>query len=406
MANYFVDNDFGNDGNSGTTIALAWKTFGRPFLSTSPIVGGDIVFFKPGYYRYNEAGWTGDIAMTSPSSEVSFIGDYNGQYFNKIGNVVASFFTNAGTSNVSEDFVFAQRKNLTFKNIHFKGGVTRNPFINLDGSGVSTVKNIKFINCSFNSGNAGIRVTAASNAADPVFNLLIDGCFFNTVGVAFSYTAVNTSAVYDVGITIQNSVFFKGNIQRNNNYAAGATVFAGGLNLYNNTFMQTNSFTTILIQSGAGTSSNIIKSKVYNNVFINTRQPFDLSTSSVEGDYNKFLNTNTNSNLYTNGPNDQVNGFTGIDFFGAALSQSVNLLFGMPLLTNYISSQGNSNPATSIIMPLNDIMNKSRPNINNGTNTSISIGAFEISNGFKLPSHPSITGQSRGWATERDKLNN
>ena len=402
MPDYFLSDDTGNDSNSGTTVALAWKTFSKA-LGATGIKTSDTLIVKSGYYV--QAALT--IAMPNPTEETFIIGDVLGDYFGVSGSVIWSGYTSAGTVNASTPnscVILAQRNNLTFKNINFRGA--GNQLVTISASGSANSRNIKFINCSFYSNTQGINISATNTATNPVFNLLIDGCVFSTkISAGLDYTVANTTAVYDYGITVQNSIFINGGITKRNAVNPPALFeYSGGLNLYNNIFYEVNGNNVVNLSN---TSSEIIKTKLYNNLFVHcSASPINLTNSSMEGDFNKFANCGTLNSFYTPGPNDIVGGDPGIDFGNAMLTQSVNSGFGIPLYPTYIAGQGNANPSTSIITPTIDATGKIRPYPGSGMMTSPAIGALEMAEAYKLPTAPSQIGRSVGWSSIRPKTNN
>jgi len=157
MAEWFVDGEFGNDTNSGTSPTSAFKTFTK---ACSVMQEGDILWIKPGVYYSDIHG----SALNIPSN-VQWIGDVNGEKWGIKGWVYI----------YCQDFRFFEfsvpKTNLTFKNLFFVPSIYNLRIFNNMGY----INNLYFENCFINYTHSFVYYGG-------VYNLKFKNCFLYQLG--------------------------------------------------------------------------------------------------------------------------------------------------------------------------------------------------------------------------------
>jgi len=386
MPDYFVDGLNGSDTNSGTTTLLAWRSLGKAFAASGGIASGDTLYIRP--FTYNTSF---TVAIATPTSTTYIIGDVTGQKFGITGDVVWSGILTSDTVAGLTPLSLGNRPFFNFKNITFitAGNVTAIVM----GTATSTI----FDKCILHSsGGTGLTLTIGANVRS---NNIFNSCIINAKTNGINITRTNsTTSQWDMDITVQNC-FFIGRAFVFTNSGAG-TFFASGGKFINNTFFTPNDTVFDLPATAGGAFTSLF----YNNLFIQASQAFRPATAttvtSCAGDFNKFAGCGNTNSLYTAGANDigynTLFGNATINIGQSLLFQTQNSAFGLPYCTDLVVGRGTSS-ISGITFPTTDILGNLRPN-------PPSIGCFEPSIAFKLPTSSGFVGTDRGWASLRTKL--
>jgi hypothetical protein len=182
---FFVDNNYGSDGNDGFSWDAPLKTFARATaLNNIDIARGSDRFARRNTIYYAADTEVATIVAFPNKCDVIGVGSYDANSQPGItGNHAPVNAANYGTR---------------FINIRFKAPAVASPIVSL----TSTSSGIQFIKCTFD-GSAGTVTTAITNSLSPFMKII--GCKF--IGAfATSDISLATGALVDVEI-IDNVMF-------------------------------------------------------------------------------------------------------------------------------------------------------------------------------------------------------
>jgi hypothetical protein len=280
----------GNDANSGLSPAAAWLTIQKAHNAAAGPTGGEIVYIGAGTYRENVTA-----NMTSPTSELQFIGDVDGSKTGDAGPVVwSAYTTNDTTAPATQALVLNGRDFLTYEGIYFQGGTT---YAVLATTLVST--NISFRRCVV-TGHTLQYAIYVSNSANVPLNWTLQECSFGGAGISTRWDSARHTSDYDLNVQIRNCIFHVGSYGV---YAISTGAGAGkpgGIDVLNCIFLGCSS---TQFQIADANFSTAIPCTIYNSILWNGNLAVQGGAAGqLLEDYN-YLNCQTNRSNVTAGTN-------------------------------------------------------------------------------------------------------
>jgi hypothetical protein len=322
MATYYVRTD-GNNANTGTGSAAnqAWATVAYALANMVLTNGTNYLYIAPGVYR-----GTVTLSITPSSTQTLVIsGDPTAAQFTGVpaGIVrVTNFTSDTVTPSSSTLFTISGKTYTTIQNIlfDFYSASTSNFCINAQ----TNCDYIAINNCVFNCYDAGGSGWVASSirvvTSTTVNSFTIDRCLFTNswVAVYFSSSAASNTTQ---NVSVTRCQFFGGD------YDISFDGNGLGRTVYNCThcFNDRQAITVASGQTG-GTS-------VYNCLFY--RGNTALTGPGMVENYNRFISTNSRTNVSPSGANSVTGGVAGLDFgygllTGIANQQMISSILGSP----------------------------------------------------------------------------
>ncbi len=292
---FYVDPVLGNNGNSGLTKALAWKTIQYAADNADPAGGTPVyVYFRQGAYSVGARVDFDTYSGTDDDNRIYFIGDYNGDIWDDgVGAVSVSLSANAFQ-------VFS---------------VPSEAFI--------TIRGFELV------GTAANRPAIALISVDQADSITIEECFFSAdnraTGVSFTLGTDNI---------IRNSIII------NDTGTAGLYLGRTSATVVNNTFYNSNTYCILVSNVGIGQTS---VTTLYNNIMQKGNTAL-LRIRSFDADFSNFTLTSNNNQFYRDGATDVV---TVIDTGGTTNHTTLASWQGDADFTNQDLSSQESDPLLS-----------------------------------------------------------
>lgn len=382
MTVYYVDFVNGLDANNGLgpdashATNKPWKTIAK-LLGAAGFASGDTAYLSPaGPFREVVT-----IAMTSPTVTTNIIGDpQNTRGFKTSGGVLVAPGPVQWTAYTTNDTTApsglpvlqtAARDFLKFSNIWFTGGTgASSPFRSAMDIPVGST-DLTFQDCCFFGGAAfNVTLIAMTLSADVNSNILFDRCiFFNRNTCLGPNLTRSTSADYDCGLTIRNSLLLSlGGNGVNIGQAGASAFFGGGVDVLNCTILTG--------ASGVVTNAAQVSTSIpctVNNTFIAVQTTcLSANTSGQITESYNLLHGNAARTNVTAGTGSIATANTVAVFsLGQEILQGLMVRpFGMP-----IAGSPMLNFAAGASPPAVDLWNRDRPS--GGAGTNMGVGALE-----------------------------